>query len=383
MQFDIFTVMAASSVVVVVLGGAILLFWSRDRAAYWMAWAAVSFAVLAAGNALAMARPMLHINISAGVGTSFLIVGFGIFWQAMRVFEGRAPLLWPLPIAVGVWVILFGFTPFHYDLAVRIMVSSSLMTAGIWLGAYELWLGRREVLPSRYAAIGVLVFLGSIFAMRVVLAYVAPYPVGSQPVDGAWVAGFNGLLVLSAILTAAFLISLNLERRELRQRELARTDPLTGLLNRRALDERYARPDVAGDAAVVVFDLDNFKLINDIYGHATGDALILEFSRICMRNVRQTDIAGRLGGEEFVLVLPGVSQEIAWKTAERIRRAFEDTIVETAEGEVVCTVSAGVDGSKVFGESLQDVLERADNELYRAKRDGRNRVRAAQNAQFA
>ncbi len=383
MQFDIFTVMAASSVVVVVLGGAMLLFWSRDRAAYWMAWAAVSFAVLAVGNALAMARPMLHINISAGVGTSFLIVGFGIFWQAMRVFEGRPPLLWPLPIAVGIWVILFGFTPFHYDLAVRIMVSSSLMTAGIWLGAYELWLGRREVLPSRYAAIGVLVFLGSIFAMRVVLAYVAPYPVGSQPVDGAWVAGLNGLLVLSAILTAAFLISLNLERRELRQRELARTDPLTGLLNRRALDERYARPDVAGDAAVVVFDLDNFKLINDIYGHATGDALILEFSRICMRNVRQTDIAGRLGGEEFVLVLPGVSQEIAWKTAERIRRAFEDTIVETAEGEVVCTVSAGVDGSKVFGESLQDVLERADNELYRAKRDGRNRVRAAQNAQFA
>lgn len=371
MQFDIFTVMAASTLVVVLLGITILLFWGRDRKAAWMAWAAASFCVLAFGHILVMVPDM---DVSGSLGPSFLIGGFGLTWQAGRVFEHRRPLYWPVAMAIAIWLGAFFFGGLHDDLALRIVLCSSFMAGMLWMGAYELWRGRFEVLPSRIPAVLVLVFMGSVMGLRVMLAYVAPYPMGALPVDGRWVAGFNGAIVLSAILLTAFLISMTMERVELGQRELARIDPLTGLLNRRGLNEFFEPNGVDAGTAAIVFDLDNFKLINDIYGHAAGDILIKRFTRVCQESIRQVDFAVRMGGEEFALVLPEVSEDGAWKIAERIRLNFSGSIVVTAKGEVGCTVSAGVSVATRQGEALVMLLDRADGELYRAKRSGRNRV---------
>lgn len=373
MHFDIFTVMAASSTVVVVLGMTIFLFWSRDTKASWLAWWCVSFGVLAFGNVLVMARPMLPNAISSGIGASFLIGGFGLVWQAARQFEGKSPILWPVAAAIAGWLGIYFLGGIADNLPARIIVSSVPMAGGLYLAALEIWGGRAEHLPSRKGAFVVLAFLGSLFAARVPAAHFVPYPMGGLPVDGVWVAGFNGFIILSAIVLTAFLISMTMERVELGQRALARVDPLTGLFNRRALEEAF-EGSVAANTAVMLFDLDRFKLVNDIYGHTAGDALLQRFTRICQENIRQVDFAARMGGEEFLIIVHDVEEHGAYQIAERIRISFADSLLATQRGEVGCTVSAGIEVSVDDGLGIDALVQRADAKLYKAKANGRNRI---------
>lgn len=373
MQFDIFTLMTTSSVVVAVLGLTVLLFWSRDRKAGWLAWWGAAFVLLALGNMLVLGRLVLNDAISYGFGTSCVIAGFGMVWLAARNFERRKPLFWPLVLSIVIWIGLYFFGDISDNRVLCVMLPSVPMAGGLWLAAFEFYRGRDEKLPSKQGAIYVLIFLGSVFAARLPLAPFAPFPMGQFPTNGYWAAAFNGTTIISAILMAAFLISMTLERLERGQRELARSDPLTGLANRRALDEVFDQ-GIAAQTAVMVFDLDRFKLVNDYYGHATGDALIKRFTQICRENIRQVDFAARLGGEEFLVVVPGADPDTAWNVAERIREGFANEIVATPVGEVACTVSVGIEISLVDGETLGELIQRADVELYRAKRNGRNRA---------
>jgi diguanylate cyclase (GGDEF)-like protein len=168
-------------------------------------------------------------------------------------------------------------------------------------------------------------------------------------------------------------------RRELDQvTKLADRDPLSGLLNRRAL-LRFARAlDAGGERragalALVIFDLDHFKRINDERGHAAGDACIRVFAEHLNAEIRHSDLAARYGGEEFLAVLPGASGEAATALAERVRvRAEREGAV--ADGtRVPMTVSAGV-AVRAPREGFEALLARADRALYEAKHSGRNRV---------
>ncbi|MDP4023287.1 diguanylate cyclase [Methylobacterium sp. NEAU 140] len=158
---------------------------------------------------------------------------------------------------------------------------------------------------------------------------------------------------------------------------LARTDQLTGLDNRRALDERLAQaaPRAAGGPAfsLVLCDIDHFKGINDRYGHAVGDAVLVAFAGTLRGGIRPGDALGRWGGEEFMILCPGAGLDAARAFAEGMRRR-----VEAAEmpGIGVRTCSFGV-AELHAGESVDGVLARADAALYAAKRNGRNRVEAA------
>jgi diguanylate cyclase (GGDEF)-like protein len=155
----------------------------------------------------------------------------------------------------------------------------------------------------------------------------------------------------------------------------ARSDALTGLLNRRALWERMpaelerARRDRT-ELAVVAFDLDHFKRINDEYGHDAGDRVLVQFARIVERHARATDLVARTGGEEFLAVLPGCSAHAAKGFAERIRAELQH---DTRASRVPVTVSAGV-VAPVDPSDIDAVLIAADATLYRAKSNGRNRV---------
>ena len=175
---------------------------------------------------------------------------------------------------------------------------------------------------------------------------------------------------------------LQAHRQELTER--ASRDLLTGLDNReelfRRLEEesaralRHSRP-----LAVVMFDLDRFKAINDEHGHAVGDWVLEEFGRVVRDGLRRGDIAGRYGGEEFVVVLPETDDDAALEAAERIRLAFAGSAVRPPSGETLrVTVSAGVAVSLPSHPlSRQQLLERADRALYVAKSEGRNRVAKA------
>lgn len=161
--------------------------------------------------------------------------------------------------------------------------------------------------------------------------------------------------------------------------DLAWHDPLTGIMNRshffdRADEElmraaRYQRP-----LAILMLDLDHFKQINDSYGHAAGDQVLLSVCERWRNSLRSVDLLARLGGEEFVVLMPETGVEGATVAAERLRMTVAEPAVSLNGKEIRCTVSIGVSIMHDEDHSIDDALHRADNALYRAKGDGRNRV---------
>ena len=155
----------------------------------------------------------------------------------------------------------------------------------------------------------------------------------------------------------------------------ASTDPLTGLLNRRSLEQRGADLDARGERyAVVMSDLDHFKRLNDTFSHAAGDRALRVYSATLQDCCRPTDIVARAGGEEFVMVLPGANAEAAAEVAERVRATLGDAAARA--GSPPFTASFGVADLQVGG-TLEELMRVADHALYRAKQRGRDRVEVA------
>jgi diguanylate cyclase (GGDEF)-like protein len=159
----------------------------------------------------------------------------------------------------------------------------------------------------------------------------------------------------------------------------ANTDALTGILSRRFLLEcgeyevKPAKRNTLG-LAVVWFDIDKFKSINDQYGHEAGDLVLQACVQACKPQLREIDRFGRMGGDEFVVVLPGANFVEAFQVSERMREAVSNTRVTLADGSsIACTISMGMAVSKQ-DEPFKDLLSRADAALYLAKSLGRNRV---------
>lgn len=166
-----------------------------------------------------------------------------------------------------------------------------------------------------------------------------------------------------------------------REKELARTDPLTGIHNRRYLFELAEHQfEVAGrykqSIAIIMFDIDHFKRANDTYGHAVGDELLKRVTQIARSNLRTADTIGRYGGEEFIIILPMTNAMQAYSLAERIRVSIEEMRVLTEKGNASVTVSVGVVEMKHSprSETVEETFRRVDEALYAAKNAGRNRI---------
>lgn len=163
--------------------------------------------------------------------------------------------------------------------------------------------------------------------------------------------------------------------------ELVSHDELTKTLNRRALmarlEQERARAERTGQGfSVALLDLDRFKLVNDTHGHAAGDAVLVQFARIVHDTMRETDVFGRYGGEEFMMILTTTAPEAAQDALERIRAAVHAHDWSAIAPGLAVTVSAGVTGWRRGGNTTQ-TLHRADGALYEAKHAGRDQVRAA------
>ncbi|WP_342115225.1 sensor domain-containing diguanylate cyclase [Pseudoduganella sp. OTU4001] len=162
--------------------------------------------------------------------------------------------------------------------------------------------------------------------------------------------------------------------------QLATTDFLTGLPNRREfmarLEDEQARlqRDVGGRAAVLMLDIDHFKDINDAHGHDWGDAVLRHLAGLMRDSQRKIDMLGRVGGEEFAILLPGADLEAARAFAERLRQRIADTPLKHNGSSIAVTVSVGIASMAAADRSGDAALVRADHALYRAKRGGRNRV---------
>ncbi|MBY6262268.1 PleD family two-component system response regulator [Azospirillum sp. 412522] len=162
---------------------------------------------------------------------------------------------------------------------------------------------------------------------------------------------------------------------------MALTDSLTGVFNRRYVNAHLPRLleraiDSHKPVSVLMFDIDHFKVVNDSYGHTIGDEVLREVSARASRNLRTFDLVARLGGEEFIVILPDTDGEAALIVAERLRSRIADTpfAVSADRGEINVTVSIGISIGGRLGDTAEGLVRRADEALYEAKRSGRNCV---------
>jgi diguanylate cyclase (GGDEF)-like protein len=223
-------------------------------------------------------------------------------------------------------------------------------------------------------------FIGARFRAKVVLVGVALGLVAiaavSFAVDSAAVVDDPAPVLVAMLLVAGTaIVTVAIQGAEVQHRHESVIDPLTGLLNRKAFETRFREIEQqahlsGGSVCLIELDLDHFKRINDAFGHGRGDAVLKDMAYEVRKSLRTFELVYRVGGEEFLIVLPGTSLEDGMEIAERVRTVVEDS--HPAGMEV--TVSLGVAQASGTAVCVADLYAEADSALYEAKRRGRNRV---------
>lgn len=362
------------------LGGLQLLFvWLQDRRNKAMARWGVAFLLSAPATALFGMRDSGGELVAIVLANCLYLLAYGLLWSGARVFEGRRPLPFWTVAGTGIWLVACQFDAFIQSLPARIVLASLLVGAYSLLFAWELWRGRRDGLISRWPAMGIAGVNGLLFLVRIFISPFAPFPFGTLPPTPEAATYMIFGFMFHAYTMAFLLVALSKERAELKQRRAASTDPLTGIPNRRGFTERaervVARSHPEGTPlTLLLLDLDNFKSINDRFGHRAGDEVLVLFSEAASRSLRPLDLFGRIGGEEFVALLPGVMPDTAMEIAERIRDNFAKAARNVNGRPVAATVSIGTASAAQTGYDFDALYASADAALYRAKQKGRNRI---------
>jgi diguanylate cyclase (GGDEF)-like protein len=383
-QLDSPTLLAAGSAMLMLLGVLFFFIWLRHRDTPALLWWSFPF-IFGGAAALVYLRPNWSSDFPViAIGNAARIFAVGCLWQGIRIFEGRRPALRTLLGLCLLWIALCLIPGFITSMLARVVVASLFIAGFCGMSAWELWRNRREALASRWPTMLIFASFGVFSLVRSIVAPWTPFPVGVGPVDPIWLAVFLWVLFGHAAFAAVFFLAMTLERREAEQRSFALSDPLTGLMNRRAFTDfvhRYTRRrnGTHSTLALLVLDLDKFKSINDRYGHEAGDRMLKQFADVAESNVRPSDMLFRMGGEEFCFAMPDTSLSDAIVVAERIRKAFEATEIETRAGPAMTTVSIGIAATQ-FAVDVEVLLAAADAAVYEAKARGRNRVVVAEPA---
>jgi diguanylate cyclase (GGDEF)-like protein len=379
MQLDVLTLVAMGSFVAACAGVVLLLAWSQNRRtstlAFW-GWANI---VNAAGIASLMLASALREPAWALLGVTMLALAPGLIWKAARSFESKpAPVIFVFFGAVVVGL-ASGFP------GMRAAAGALNLAFGVvYLLATVLafWTGRKERLRARWP----LIVLTVLHATVLVVGLYSNLDGSLAPGEIPPIMSLFGFIHFESIIftlgTAVFILALVKERSEVISETAARIDPLTGIANRAAFMESAERiveqcRRQNAPVSVIMCDLDRFKAVNDTHGHAVGDAVIQKFSEMASDALWPNDVLGRIGGEEFAIVLPGASIETAYIRAERIRLSFAQSCFFLEGHQVNATVSCGASVSVCGEHSLSELLKLSDLALYRAKADGRNRVQRA------
>jgi diguanylate cyclase (GGDEF)-like protein len=302
-----------------------------------------------------------------------LIAGFGLVYAGCAKFcTGHTN--WTLTaasVAIGIFLTSGAFALGYSGIGT--MIGNWAIGALLMMSARHYWLARAEspLLMTMNAALFVIT-AASFIACGYALAEQGQIILTARPAN--WAEEINSIMVIAGLTGIGTLsLTLNQIRIANSHKSDAMKDALTGLLNRRALFDSNMDIAPAG-TAVVMMDLDYFKAINDRFGHDSGDRILKTFAELIRANIRSHDLAARMGGEEFCIVMPDSSPRASAVVADRIRAQIEATIVQTANGPIRATVSAGIAVRSAELETLQSLLNRADAALYEAKASGRNRV---------
>jgi diguanylate cyclase (GGDEF)-like protein len=379
MNLDIHTLFLVTVYVETILGLLLLFAWAQNLQIRAVAW--WGFAHLMRAGSILLFGTFGEVSqaISIDLANSILFLAFAVTWTGARVFDGRRPL--PLAIVAGavVWLVASHVPIINQQSEFRFLIASGIITTYTWLTAYEFWRGRAEPLVSRWPAIFLLFAHGSLFLLRTPLSNILPWSPSNQVFESVWLSVLSFEALLFTIAIAFILLAMAKERTELRHKTAALVDPLTGIANRRAFLENaalLAKADDSKQTVMLLADLDHFKSINDRFGHAVGDHVLQVFTQNVNAALGPNDLFGRLGGEEFAIVLTGAGRESGVAIAERIRISFEEAVFDVDGRPVGGTVSVGMaicDG--IF--DVAAMLAQADEALYCAKERGRNRVEVA------
>jgi diguanylate cyclase (GGDEF)-like protein len=318
--------------------------------------------------------------LAGGLANALIGLGHGFILIGVQRYLGMPVWLRPVLVVVVVMFLSSFLLPELRDsLRVRIMMHSGwYVLIDSWAG-WLLWRAHRPGMRRYHrAAAMVLMAFAAFLALRLGYAAISPALTTSFVQDPFQIGAFLAAMVFGFCLTMALAVMLFREK----QMELlaqARRDPLTGMNNRLSLQElaavemSRARRQQA-PLSIILFDLDHFKQINDRYGHQAGDSALQAVAEYIESVMRDSDLAFRFGGEEFLVLLPGARAEHAAGVAERFRRGLAGIEVDLKDGSFSLTASFGVVEWRRDEESWDDLVRRADQALYRAKGGGRDQV---------
>jgi len=377
MTFDLPTLLTAGGFVAAVSGVFLVFAWMQTEEARGILWWAFADLLLGASVPMMASSTLTAGSAQVIVGITLLNLSPALIWASSRAVNRR-----PVdPVIVGsapaIWLIAMISPVFRQSATLEIGLN--LIVSALFLGAaaYEFWRGRADHLSARWPLVILLALhAGSCVFGALDIGFFQADPSAGMAVLHSWLAFVHLETLAFVVGTSIFTVAMARERNEMAHRLAASIDGLTGVATRRAFYERgealIASLRDEPRFAIVLFDVDGFKGINDTFGHARGDKVLREFGGSALRTLRSTDLIGRLGGDEFGALLPGASIGAAYIAAERIRAAFAKTCRESDDACQV-TISAGVAAARP-GVSLESLLQAADLALYRAKLQGRNRV---------
>ncbi|MFS0718350.1 GGDEF domain-containing protein [Arthrobacter sp. 1P04PC] len=345
----------------------------KTRSAY-SAWWCSALLLFLTGSASYLLDGTVHQEWANPLGNTLLVGGAGAMWAGARSLRRTSPRIWYLlagPVVTGIVSIFDNPATNNWSGGPVLLGLMGLM---LGLSSRELFLLEvdysRVHRPLAYGSA-----LLTIFYVGRLVVFLLQGP--NSPVFVTYFGSVVTTVLTTMVLVVASFTMVELSNEQLTRdlRARATMDGLTGLLNRTAFmdlaaDELRRLSNARTPAALVLADLDHFKTVNDRYGHAAGDVALQAFAQACIESVRSTDLVGRYGGEEFILLLPGVSPERAGDMTANISRRLQEKQPQV-EAKLP-TVSYGITATRPGRADLKALVECADAALYRAKTQGRD-----------
>lgn len=344
-----------------------------DGAQYW----ALAFVPLGIGSALVgrgESLPALLLVLREPV----LLTGYGLLLIGLRQYLRRSR---PWALAGGVVLASLVVNAFFTAIVPSMEVRLAVRTVGIFVLMTAALLALRHVSGGMLREVRLYLQAGfgtiAALALARTVLFVLPLPAALVQQFSAMAGTVTTIMLLAVVTGLALLMTARMNQA---LALLTVRDPLTGVFNRRGLDEaavttlsfarRLGRP-----IALLACDIDRFKAVNDTHGHAQGDRVLQDFAQLLTEHFPPADPVGRLGGEEFVVLLPGADDERALVAAERLRQRVGEHVFRLPDGQLLeLSVSIGVASQASADTTWEDLLHRADEALYQAKAAGRNRT---------
>jgi len=369
MHLDSLTVFVLLTLVTFLAGALLLWIWYLNTEVQGLKWWGIAHLIGGVGLAIMIGRDILPDRLTIDLGNALTLTAYGSLCCGARVFANRGPGYAYMLVPPLIWLALCQVDGFYGSVIARVVVFS-VICCGLILATAHAFSLVGERLPARQSIVVITALHGLFFLIRAVAV-----PLSTSPLE-AWQGLWFPLTAIESIVYifagAFLLLALAKSRVELGYKLASEIDFLTNVANRGGF---YAKAETllancgskSVPRAVLVFDLNEFKRINDCFGHQTGDRVLQIFGNTASANLRKADVLGRLGGDEFAALLTNTQEAEARDIGNRIAVKFAEAVLAENLLDFRPTVSLGIADSIDGREGLDALINRADDALYRDK----------------